>query len=135
MGRRGAFNPSTVARLLSGMRSPAHFPGPSSVRLPDREPEAAPRQPTLAEPAAAAPPLGEMLLANGLLEQDDLDKALAFQADYGGRLGSILVRMGALSESDLLQVLSHQLATDVLEPEDLPKATQPFASAIEISGL
>src|SRR5258708_9979520 len=81
------------------------------------------------------PRLGEMLLADGLLEQDDLDKALAFQADYGGRLGSILVRMGALSETDLLAVLSRQVQLEVLDPDSLPKSSQPFASAIELSKL
>ncbi|MBI1778298.1 MAG: Flp pilus assembly complex ATPase component TadA [Proteobacteria bacterium] len=91
--------------------------------------------PSWPESQAPAPRLGEMLLADGHLEQDDLDKALAFQADYGGRLGSILVRMGAVSEADLLAVLSRQLQLGVLDPDDLPNTPQPLASAIEMAGL
>src|SRR4051812_2731393 len=104
------------------MRSPAHFDRPSAIRPAETDQTA-----TKWVPDRAAPRIGEMLQADGLLDQDDLDKALAFQADYGGRLGSILVRMGALSESDLLVVLARQLAMPVLEPEDMPKTAQPFA--------
>src|SRR5256885_1754292 len=103
------------------MRSPALFDRPALVGTSEPVPIAPAWGPSKADSAAPAPRLGEMLLADGLLEPDDLDKALAFQTDYGGRLGSILVRMGALSESDLIQVLSRQLLIDVLEPEDLPK--------------
>lgn len=92
----------------------------------------------LAETAASSflsPRIGELLIANGSIGEDDLEKALAFQAEYGGRIGSILVRMGALSEADLLVVLSNQLGIPVLNPEDVPKTTQPVLVAIEQAKL
>jgi len=82
-----------------------------------------------------SPRIGELLIAKGAIGQEDLEKALAFQAEYGGRLGSILVRMGALSEAEFLTVLSAQLGIPVLEPEDVPKATQPVLVAIEQAKL
>ena len=80
-------------------------------------------------------PIGQLLLAAGLLGREDLEKALAFQQSYGGRLGSILVRMGAVGEDPLLQLLSRQLDLPVLEPEEIPRDTRAFLSAIETSGL
>ncbi|GGZ70820.1 type II secretion protein [Lysobacter xinjiangensis] len=53
--------------------------------------------------------LGEMLVAEGLISGADLDKALALQERVGGRLGSVLMRIGAVSEDSLLQVLGRQL--------------------------
>jgi general secretion pathway protein E len=80
-------------------------------------------------------PLGQLLLAEGLIEADDLEKALAFQEQYGGRLGSILVRMGALAETDLLRILAAQLGVVLLAPEDLPTSPQPYDVAIQLSRL
>ncbi|MBV8790670.1 MAG: hypothetical protein JO237_01305, partial [Pseudolabrys sp.] len=54
-------------------------------------------------------PLGQMLIDEGLIDREELHRALTFQKDYGGRLGSILLRFGALSEEKLLEVLSRQL--------------------------
>ena len=54
-------------------------------------------------------PLGQLLIARGLIGPADLDRALGLQAGMGGRLGSLLVRIGALSEEQLLAVLSEQL--------------------------
>ena len=58
--------------------------------------------------------LGEMLLQDGLIGAADLDRGLDLQRRVGGRLGNVLMRIGALSEDSLLQVLSRQLALPVL---------------------
>ncbi len=76
----------------------------------------------LAAPAVAPrPPLiGELLVAQGKASEADVAQALEFQAGHGGRLGAILVRMGALSEEALLPVLSEQLGFAQLDPEHFP---------------
>jgi general secretion pathway protein E len=79
--------------------------------------------------------LGALLLKRGLITQGDLDKALAFQRQFSGRLGSILVRMGALSEDSLLPVLADQLGLTLLAPEDLPSHANDLAGAIQACGL
>jgi hypothetical protein len=52
--------------------------------------------------------LGQILVANGLLQQKDLEEALQRQIIFGGRLGTNLMEMGLLSEENLLKVLSFQ---------------------------
>src|SRR5712692_110702 len=71
-------------------------------------------------PPAGSAPLGEMLLARGLLSAVDLERGLAFQERFGGRLGAVLVRIGALPESELLLVLSEQLGLPIIAATELP---------------
>jgi len=68
--------------------------------------------------------LGELLVEQGLVRPADVANALALQAQNGGLLGLNLVRLGALSETQLLEVLSDQLSLEVLVPEDAPAPAQ-----------
>jgi len=58
----------------------------------------------------AAPRRGDMLIGYGLLTQDDLDRALAYQKGTDKRLGQVLVDLGLVSHADLAQVLEEQLS-------------------------
>lgn len=58
-------------------------------------------------------PLGQMLLAREAIRPADLERALNLQDSVGGRLGNLLIRIGALSEEQLLDVLSEQLQMPV----------------------
>ncbi|MDO8890544.1 MAG: GspE/PulE family protein [Sulfurimicrobium sp.] len=80
-------------------------------------------------------PIGALLQARGLITSQDLDKALAFQRQFKGRLGSVLVRMGALSEDALLPVLSEQLGLSLLAVDQLPSLPGEILGAIQLSGL
>lgn len=53
-------------------------------------------------------PLGQILLGEATISAEELAQALSVQATHGGRLGGILVRLGALSEESLLAALSRQ---------------------------
>jgi len=64
--------------------------------------------------------LGELLVVRGLITPTDLDAALSAQRQVGGLLGQTLVRMGALSERDLLTALSDQLSIPIATPDILP---------------
>ncbi len=79
--------------------------------------------------------IGALLLQRELITQQDLDKALAFQSQFKGRLGSILIRMGALSEDALLPVLSEQLGLPLLAADQLPTQGTDIINAIQASGL
>ncbi|MBI2382261.1 MAG: Flp pilus assembly complex ATPase component TadA [Gammaproteobacteria bacterium] len=63
--------------------------------------------------------LGELLILQGFISEADRDRALILQGHMGGRLGSILIRTGAVSEDNLLKVLSLQLGMPLLG-HDLP---------------
>jgi type IV pilus assembly protein PilB len=52
--------------------------------------------------------LGSMLVSSGLITDDQLKKALAAQKSDGGRLGSILVKLGFVQEDKLMTFLSKQ---------------------------
>jgi hypothetical protein len=91
-----------------------------------RSPDSRKDSPMSSEAARAAPRdrlLGELLLDAGLLGVADLERGLALQQKIGGRLGSVLMRIGAVSEDNLLQVLSRQLGLPVMGA-DVPPRTR-----------
>ena len=86
-------------------------------------------------PATAVPRLGELLVERQVATAQDVAKALAFQQQYGGRIGSILVRLGALSEESLLPVLGQQLDIPLLAAEEWPEDPAAIHVAIGKSRL
>ncbi|MGE5808315.1 MAG: type IV-A pilus assembly ATPase PilB [Nitrospirota bacterium] len=52
--------------------------------------------------------LGSMLVSSGLITDEQLKKALSVQKTEGGRLGSILVKLGFVQEDKLMTFLSKQ---------------------------
>jgi general secretion pathway protein E len=68
--------------------------------------------------------LGELLLDKALIRQTDLETALSIQGSMGGVLGLILVRVGAISENDLLAMLSEQLDLPIQSREEMPSPAE-----------
>ena len=52
--------------------------------------------------------LGELLVERGIIDQRQLEKALAAQREKGGLIGEILVDMGFAKEEDIAQSLTAQ---------------------------
>ncbi len=52
--------------------------------------------------------LGEILIKESLITQEQLQKALDFQRTNGGKLGSCLTKMGFITDDDITGVLSRQ---------------------------
>jgi len=88
---------------------------------------------THGEGATLVRPIGQLLIEAGLIGDTDVARALAFQERFGGRLGSILVRLGALSEERLLPVLSGALDLPLLSENDLPSDMASYLTAINQS--
>ena len=78
------------------------------------------------EADASSKLIGQRLCDAGLVQPEDLDKALAMQSASGGRIGSALIRIGALSEENLLNALSEQLNVPVLEESELPELNELY---------
>ncbi len=76
--------------------------------------------------------LGEMLVARGLVGPGDVRNALDLQAENGGLLGLNLVRLGAISEDQVLSVLAEQLDLQVLKPDEAPRPEDIAALLAEI---
>jgi len=76
-------------------------------RLLAGEPPAA-REPAEAGASLGAR-LGEVLLANALITPEQFKRAMAEQAQSGKRLGQVLVEQGAVNEDDIAWALGNQL--------------------------
>lgn len=53
--------------------------------------------------------LGEMLIAEGLISREQLERALSEQKLHGGRIGILLRSMGFVTEEDIIKVLGKQM--------------------------
>jgi len=63
--------------------------------------------------------LGELLMAEGLIDEIQLRSAMGHQKNWGGKLGSALVELGFLGEEDIARVLEEQLRQHCLSEKDL----------------
>ncbi len=153
--RREAVDPIRGARDLLWLSRHWLTPAGAGPRDPERDPE---HDPAAAEIAAAmaetaatlAPPphrdvnlshvgerLGDALLRHGLIDPDDLERALAEHRTSGERLGRVILSMGLVKRQDLHRVLGEiwgidycdLLDADVDEP--LARRFDPKAMALE----
>lgn len=56
----------------------------------------------------AKPLLGEMLVENGVITREQMEKALEVQHSEGGLIGIILVSQGIITEQKLVEYLAMQ---------------------------
>jgi general secretion pathway protein E len=73
--------------------------------------------------------LGEILMARGKIDAEDLERALELQRERGDKIGKIFVDMGLLAQRDMLGALSDQLGIPLAAVDTEPP------SAPEIDGL
>ncbi|RMG21041.1 MAG: response regulator [Deltaproteobacteria bacterium] len=71
--------------------------------------------------------LGARLVQAGLLTPEQLERALAYQQEVGGRLGDCLIEGGFLGEKDLLRFLAAEFKTRYVSTEKLAKVKIPSA--------
>ncbi|NLN40127.1 MAG: Flp pilus assembly complex ATPase component TadA, partial [Smithella sp.] len=64
--------------------------------------------------------LGEMLIDEGLISHERLTQALEEQKKAGLKLGQFLTRMGIVSESQIIDLLSRQLKISRYHPDEYP---------------
>src|SRR5688500_2171255 len=63
--------------------------------------------------------LGDLLVSQGALTVEALDRALAAQAESKEPLGAILVREAAVPESAVLEAVAEQVGVAVVDPSDM----------------
>ncbi len=82
--------------------------------------------------------LGDMLLKAGVIHEFQLNSALSFQRQLGGRLGASLIRLGYLNEDTLLNFLAEQMDLSRIDldsasiSDDIIKLV-PVDKALELS--
>lgn len=59
--------------------------------------------------------LGDLLVAQGVIKQEQLNAALKTQKESGEPLGRVLVKTGLVTEADLLRILANQLGLDYVD--------------------
>ncbi len=64
-------------------------------------------------------PLGTILYRRGLVEQSELEEALASGMESGERLGEVLIRRGLVAEEEIGRCLAAQQGLPFLDGEDL----------------
>ncbi len=65
--------------------------------------------------------IGELLLERGYIDEFHLNAALAYQSEWGGRLGSILIRKGFISEKDMSSAIEEQFGLSCINLNDIEK--------------
>jgi hypothetical protein len=59
--------------------------------------------------------LGDILIAQGVIDQDKLAAALSDQSAFGGKLGRTLVDLGYVTEDQLMRAVSEQLGLEMVD--------------------
>lgn len=72
--------------------------------------------------------IGELLVQNGYITENDVTDALAVQKETGEPLGAIFLRKGLVAEIDLLECLSDLLQIPVWDLEACPPTPEVLAS-------
>ena len=79
--------------------------------------------------------IGDILHARGLVKQTDLTQAARLQAEAGGLLGQALLRIGAVSEEDLLIAQSQQLSLPIMANDSVSLDPEDYSRAMATLGL
>ncbi len=64
-------------------------------------------------------PLGQILMDEGLVSEDQLQEGLLAQQEKGGPIGQILVQLGYLDQDDVLMAVGHQAGMEVVDVENM----------------
>ncbi len=60
-------------------------------------------------------PIGQILIQEGVIDEWQLESALAHQRSWGGRIGEALVSLGFIAERELLTNVARQLSVPYIE--------------------
>lgn len=74
--------------------------------------------------------LGQLLVEQGLISEKVLDEGLQRQVIFGGRLGTNLLEMGAISEDDLMRILAFQLNVPYAESRHFEKIPREVLDSV-----
>jgi type IV pilus assembly protein PilB len=92
----------------------------------------------MAAPVAATERIGDLLLREGLITRDQLEKAIVEQKASGSRLGYALIKLGYLNELDLTRMLARQFrmpAVDLSKFEVDPRITKLVPADLALKHL
>ena len=79
--------------------------------------------------------INDILRERELVSEKDLSQAKRLQNEVGGLIGQALLRLGALSEEDLLQAQSEQLGLPIMGFDDISLQPEDYSRAISALDL
>ena len=59
--------------------------------------------------------IGDLLVEAGAITEEELQEALAYQKENGGRIGNVIMELGFISQELLITVLTTQMGIDYIE--------------------
>ena len=71
--------------------------------------------------------IGDLLVEAGAITEEELQEALAYQKENGGRIGNVIMELGFISQELLITVLTTQMGIDYIE---LGKRTGQMAAKL-----
>jgi hypothetical protein len=80
----------------------------------------------MAAPVASGERIGDLLVREGLISKEQLDKALQEQKQNGTRVGYNLIKLGFIQETELTKMLARQFKMPAV---DLSKSTRASPSS------
>ena len=79
--------------------------------------------------------LGQILIGRKAVSEGDLQKALSVQSTVGGRLGAILIRIGAVAEDTVLEAVRDQNGLEIIAGAALPQDPATYLESVAASGI
>ena len=76
--------------------------------------------------------LGEMLLEAGYIDETQLKSALSYQEEWGGRLGSIIIKRGFVTEQEMLSVIEKQFRLPSISLEGMEKPSEEALETVKV---
>jgi hypothetical protein len=76
--------------------------------------------------------LGEILIEAGILDEFQLNSALAYQREWGGKLGTVVIKKGFVSEKDLMSVLEKQFGISCVSLDNFEKPTPDVLALVKL---
>ncbi|NOZ09006.1 MAG: Flp pilus assembly complex ATPase component [FCB group bacterium] len=74
--------------------------------------------------------IGEILVHEGLIDEKQVDAALAEQKESKEKIGRILIKHGAITEDDFVKAYALQLGTEYVLEEELLKSKEEFVKLL-----
>jgi len=74
--------------------------------------------------------IGDILVYNKAITQENLDKALSEQKNSNEKLGHVLLKLGFVAESDLINAYSQQMGHKVIDVEEILKSDLDVTSLL-----
>ena len=75
--------------------------------------------------------LGDLLVERNLIQESDLERALHLQQQTGGRIGVCLVRIGSISEDNLLRTIAEQLSMRLVTQDQCPDPSEIYRFMVD----